>query len=174
MNVSSVKSQGVSQYLTLMSNPVFLTAMKTAVSKSGDSKYSSLLENLEKLSGQINASNTSSVSSTSSPNKAKDVENALMANMLQGQALDQVINDIIENAENLEALLEELSEFMPPEDELLSLLEKFREIISKLEEDTGKIKKEVEKKKTKEKYLLLPSSNTESGFEDKMQFVANG
>lgn len=174
MNISSIKNEGVSQYLNLMSNPVFLTAMKTAVSKSGDSKYSALLENFEKLSQQINSSNNSSVSSTSASNKAKDVENALMANMLQGQALDQIINDIIANAENLEALLEELNQFVPPEDELLSLLEKFREIISKLEEDTGKIRKEVEKKKMKEKYLLLPSSDTESGFENKMQFVANG
>jgi ABC-type transporter Mla subunit MlaD len=175
MNISTIKSEGISQYLNLISNPVFLTAMKTAVSKSGDSKYDALLENLEKLSQQINSSNDSSLSSTTSASdKAKDMENALMANMLQGQALDQIINSIIANAENLEALLEELDQFLPPEEELISLLKKFREIISKLEEDTGKIRKEVEKKKMKEKYLLLPSSNTKSGFEDKMQFVANG
>jgi len=175
MNVSLVKSQSVSQYLSLISNPVFLNVIKSAVSKSGDSKYNSLLESLEKLSEQINSSSysTSSIDSTSSSNSAKDVENALMANMLQGKALDQIIDSIIANAEKLEALVEELDVFIPPEEELLSLLEKFREIISKLEEETGKIRKEVEKKKMKEKYLLLPSSNTKSGFEDKIQFVAN-
>lgn len=173
MNISSIKSQGVSEYLTLMSNPAFLNVMKTAISKSGDSKYDALLENLEKLSSQINSQENSYSSTSSSSIDPKDVENALMANMLQGQSLDQVINSIIANAEDLEALLEELDQFLPPDEELLDLLGKFREIISKLEEDAGKIRKEVEKKKMKEKYLLLPSSNSKDGFENKMQFLAN-
>lgn len=172
MNISSVKNQNFSEYLNLMSNPVFLNAMKTAVAKSGNSKYDSLFENLEKLGNQINSS-SNSVEEDNSMN-AKDIENALKANMLQGQALDQIINGIIANAESLEDLLADLDQFLPPDGELISLLEKFREIISKLEEDTGKIRKEVDKKKSKEKYLLLPSSNTKSGFEDKMQFLANG
>lgn len=174
MNVSSVKLQGFSQYLNLMTNPVFLNAVKSAASKSGDSKYSSLLENLEKLSEQINSSSYSEATSSSTSNlNATDAEKALMTNMLQGQALDQIINDIIANAEELEVLLEVLDQFIPPDEELIALLRKFREIISQLEKDSNEIRKEVEKKKMKEKYLLLPSSNTKSGFEDKMQFLAN-
>jgi hypothetical protein len=54
MDISALKSQDINQYITLLSDPVFLKAVKTAANE-GDSsnKYKSLLENLEKLSSLL-------------------------------------------------------------------------------------------------------------------------
>jgi len=68
MDVSSLKSDNIGQYLKLITNPAFLNAVKSAAkSADGNGKYDALLENLGKLSSLLNQGDESESATSSNP-----------------------------------------------------------------------------------------------------------
>lgn len=174
MNTSSVSFKNASDYITLLSNPMFLNVVKSALGNSEDDKSSALLSNLEKLSSLLpaeqteNQSSSLNLSSLLSSSRTSSSQESESSKYLD-QSLDQIVSDLIANAELLESLINWDFE---PSDDLSSLLEKFREIIAKLDEELGKLRQEVKDKEVKSELKLRPSNNTKSGFDESLALVA--
>lgn len=176
MNTSSVSLQNASEYITLLSNPMFLNAVKSALGKSQDDKSSALLSNLEKLSSLLPSDSTDSSSSSlnlSSLLGASSLTSSTSetdSSKYTDQSLDQIVADLIANADLLESLVN--WDFILPDEDMSSLFKKFRDIIAKLDEEMGKIREEVKSKEVKSELKLRPSSNSKSGFDESLSLVA--
>lgn len=179
MNTSSISLQNASEYITLLSNPMFLNAVKSALSKSQDEKSSTLLSNLEKLSSLLPVENSdSSNSSLSSLNLSSILGSSALTSSTSesdtskymDQSLDQVVSDLIANADLLESLIN--WDFVLPDEDISSLFERLRQIIGKLDEEMGKIREEVKSKEVKSELKLRPSSSSKSGFDEALSLVA--
>lgn len=179
MNTSSVSLQNASEYITLLSNPMFLNAVKSALGKSQDDKSSALLSNLEKLSSLLPSENAdNSNSSLSSLNLSSLLGTSSLTSSTSetdsskytDQSLDQIVADLIANADLLESLVN--WDFVLPDEDMSSLFKRFRDIIAKLDEEMGKIREEVKNKEVKSELKLRPSSNTKSGFAESLSLVA--
>lgn len=183
MSLELVKSQNIAQYASLLSNPQFLTAVKSATKNDKSETYNSLLENLEKLNSSIEESNKSSKTTQTESGeslsllKSIDIQqNSNSANVTNqqnaavDQSMKQTIDDLIAKADLLESMLD--LEISVPEDDVTDLLATFRKIITQLDQDLRKIQTDVKNKKTKEEFKLTPSSSTKSGFNESISFLA--
>jgi hypothetical protein len=184
MNISALKSQNLADYINLLANPTFLNAVKSAATKNSaeSSKYDSLLENLEKLSTLLSSSqNTgespslltatgSAASGNSGMTASQEAQGEMKQNMMEVAALGQVVDQLIANADMLEALLD--LEVLPSDDQLIDLFQKFREIIAKLDGETRKLQQEVKDKEIKAEYKLRPSSETDVGVQAGLTLLA--
>jgi len=176
MSIDALKSQNISQYITLLSNPEFLKAVKSAASEGDDGgKYKDLLENLEKLSNLLSESNASNVVPETSdqgfisvgPTAAtKEDEDFWKLNRKLGQLVDQLITnaDLLEDALNLDVT--------PPTDLEINLFTKFIEIIHELDVEVKKLEKKEKEHQVKCEYKLRPSATSKTGFEEGLTFVA--
>jgi hypothetical protein len=189
MNIAALSSQNLGEYISLLSNPLFLSAVKSAADNSEDSnsgKYGSLLENLEKLGSLLAgggpsasgnsaaASSGSSLSLTSSSasagSQASEIQGELQQNFMEVQDLGNVVDQLIANADMLESMLD--LDVLPADNELIDLFVKFREIIAKLDQDTRKVHKEAKDKETKLEYKLKPSSDQDIGAQGGLTLLA--
>jgi hypothetical protein len=183
MNISALKSQNLADYINLLANPTFLNAVKSAATKNSaeSSKYDSLLENLEKLSTLLSSSQntgespslltaTGSASGNSGMTASQEAQGEMKQNMMEVAALGQVVDQLIANADMLEALLD--LEVLPSDDQLIDLFQKFREIIAKLDGETRKLQQEVKDKEIKAEYKLRPSSETDVGVQAGLTLLA--
>lgn len=173
MNLDLIRSQSIAQYSSLFSNTKVLEAIKSATKNDKTGKFTSLLENLEKLNQSIEEANSENGTNISEPNENL----GLLKSMNNNESVDNVdtsmreaINQLIADAELMEAMLD--LEVTPPTDELFDLLAKFREIINKLDQEMRKVQEDVKSKKTKEEFKLTPSSDTKSGFAESISLVA--
>lgn len=183
MSLDVLKSKSLAQqYANLISSSQFMDAVKSASKNDKTGKYTNLLKNLENLSSSIEKNNSdSNVTETESgeslsllksidttmPSSNTNETNSGAANI--DEAMRKAIDELIAQAELMEAMLD--LEVSPSED-INDLLSKFRDIISKLDEETRKIHDDVKKKKTKEEFKLTPSSDTKSGFNESITLVA--
>ncbi|MFN8577414.1 MAG: hypothetical protein U0354_11195 [Candidatus Sericytochromatia bacterium] len=183
MGIELVKNQNLAQYASLLANPQFLNAIKSATKNDKTGKYSSLLENLEKLSSSLEESNSDTKTTETDSGESLSLLKSVMPQSSVGStnksgqqslAMDdsirEAINQLIANAEMMEDMLD--LEVTPSGDEFTNLLAKFREIITKLDQETRKIHDEVKEKKTKEEFKLTPSSNSKSGFNESITLLA--
>jgi len=90
--------------------------------------------------------------------------------MLENQALGQIVDDIVNNANLLESALD--LEMVPPDDISLDLLEKFRSIIAQLDKETRQVQKQTRGKEVKTEYKLRPSSTSDTGFQEGITLLA--
>lgn len=166
MNLDLIRSQSIAQFSSLFSNSQVLSAIKSATKNDKTGKFDSLLENLEKLNQSITDANLSENSETN--------DFGLLKNNTSTDKVDtgmqEAINKLIADAELMESMLD--LEITPSTEELFDLLAKFRQIITQLDQEMRKIQEEVNNKKTKEEYKLLPSSSTKSGFNESITLVA--
>lgn len=189
MNISAVQSQSLGQYITLLSNPLFLNAVKSAA-KSNDKngKYDGLFENLEKLSKLLAKDNGNGVSKTSTDNSSplsplssltgtgagtgtsQTQDAAQIKHQMENDALGQIVDDLIAKADLMESLLD--LEIIPPDEELISLFKKFRDIITQLDKDTRQLHKEVKDREVKTELKLRPDASTKSGFQEGLTLLA--
>lgn len=166
MDISVLKSQTASEYAALLSNPDFLKVLKSS-SGSQSTSNSSLLATLEKLSSLLNSSSkNSNIGATSDSQQLLKNLSSTNASSSSSQLLDNsqsLVDDLIKHADMLQSMLD--LEMTPPETGIEDLFAKFREIISKLDNETRKLHREVQDKKPKTVYELRPSSNSEDGFD---------
>jgi len=137
---SSFNSIGIKDLFTTMApyinNIQFSSNNLNSKLFSLDSKYSNIQKNLSKINNSYSLNSDNAVES-------------LEANLTVGRILNQQIDDIERSAELLEEKVEELySNFDDSSDELVSLLESFREIINKAENKISDIKTDIKKKLT--------------------------
>jgi hypothetical protein len=180
MNVSALKSQNINQYIHLLTNPVFIKAVKNAANEDGpNGKYDALFENLEKLSKLLadNGSDSEAkVSETSNNPTANLFLTAFLkerkeseASKKQTESMARLVDELIANADLLEAMMD--LEVTPSIDEEISLFQKFISIIRELDAEVKKIEKSAKAKEVKSIMKLMPSADTESGFKEVMILV---
>lgn len=179
MNLDIVNNQNIAQFISILSNPEFINAVKSATKSTSSDNSSSLLDNLDKLRSILESSNSdSNVTNTSSGESlsllkstaSKSSSSTDLSVLSNAGGLDSQIDSLINNADLLESLLN--TDIVPPSDELADLFAKFREIITKLDADTRKLQQEVKSKEVKTTLKLEPSSTTKSGFQEAITLVA--
>jgi len=225
MNISALMNQNFGQYLSLLSNPTFLNAVKTAAGGSDNSgKYDALFANLEKLSSLLSQSNsdnsstdTSGTSSSANPTSsitsllgsllsptgtsgasastdptssitsllnslngtssttdpttgAQGTDTSAQLNKLEVDALGQIADQLIANADLMENALD--LNVTPADQELAGLFQKLRDIIAQLDTDTRQVQQDAKNKEVKAEYKLRPDSNTKSGFQEGITLLA--
>lgn len=176
MSINSLQLENVSQYLSVLSSPMFLNAVKSASQAEGSGKFDSLLSSLEKLSSLLPTDSSASLPPESSlnvnsllgstPNTSSSIDEGLKQNMLSGQTLGEVVDNLIANADLLESMLN--LDVIPSTDALGDLLSKFRAIISGLDKEVNALRRETKSKESKSELQLRPSNSTKSGFQESL------
>jgi len=176
MDLSGIKSQTAQQYVSLLSNPEFLKIVKSAANNGDSSRYAGLMSSLEKLNAILENSDDESTRNENVLKVIKPTEQAngnAPASKLDSSSLDEEISkrvdDVIKHADMMEEMLDLEMIDLPPN--IADLFEKFREIITKLDKELRNISEKERAKKPKEKFLLQPSANSKSGFNESLSFL---
>ncbi|MBC7474326.1 MAG: hypothetical protein H7263_08550 [Candidatus Sericytochromatia bacterium] len=178
MSISIEKGQNLAQFISILSNPEFVNALKSVTKNTDSEKPDLLVKNLDKLKNILAAANSdSNVSKTSSGESLSLLKSNSISSTQTASSLDKLnssdnaeINKLIANADLLEQSLN--LDIIPPNDELVDLLVQFRKIIAKLDVDTRAVQKQSKDKEVKSELKLLVNSSTKSGLQESLTLVA--
>ncbi len=178
MSFSIEKGQNLAQFISILSNPEFVNALKSVTKTNESEKPDSLVKNLDKLKSILSAANSdSNVSKTSSGESLSLLKSNSAATTQTANPLDKLdssdnaeISKLIANADLLEQTLN--LDIIPPDDELVNLLVQFRKIIAQLDVDTRAVQKQSKDKEVKSELKLLVNSSTKSGLQESLTLVA--